>query len=73
MEMAAEIAQRDDGVFLLTDDAKRCQFCAYRSLCRRGVEAGDLDAADADTAAEEIASPDWAASFDFEQVGEIAF
>ena len=50
-EMAAEIAQRDDEVFSLTDDVKRCLFCAYRSLCRRGVEAGDLDAADADTAA----------------------
>ena len=72
-EMAAEIAQRDDEVFPLTDDIKRCLFCAYRSLCRRGVEAGDLDAADAALAAEEIASPDWAASFDFEQVGEIAF
>ena len=51
MEMAAEITQRDDEVFPLTDDVKRCLFCAYRSLCCRGVEAGDLDAADADPAA----------------------
>jgi hypothetical protein len=74
MEMAAEIAQRDDEVFSLTDDLRRCLFCAYRSLCRRGVEAGDLDVADAETAAVvEIASSDWAAGFDFEQIGEIAF
>ena len=74
MEVAAEITQRNDEVFSLTDDLRRCQFCAYRSLCRRGVEAGDLDVADAETAAVvEIASSDWAAGFDFEQIGEIAF
>jgi CRISPR/Cas system-associated exonuclease Cas4 (RecB family) len=73
-ELAAEIAQRADAVFSLTDDARRCLFCAYRSLCRRGVEAGDMDAAyEAAGAAEEISERDWATSFDFEQIGEIAF
>jgi hypothetical protein len=72
-ELAAEIAQRDDPVFPLTDDLKRCRFCAYRSLCGRGVEAGDLADADDEAAAPEDVATDWAASFDFEQVGEIAF
>jgi len=72
-ELAAEIAQRDDPVFPLTDDHKRCLFCAYRSLCGRGVAAGDLaDAGDESAAVEEPAA-DWAERFDFDQVGEIAF
>jgi hypothetical protein len=74
-ELAAEIAQRGDPVFPLTDDLKRCRFCAYRSLCGRGVAAGDLaDAGDEAAAVEEpAAAGDWAERFDFEQVGEIAF
>jgi hypothetical protein len=73
-ELAAEIAQRGDPVFPLTDDHKRCLFCAYRSLCGRGVAAGDMgDAGDDAAAVEEPAAGDWAERFDFEQVGEIAF
>jgi CRISPR/Cas system-associated exonuclease Cas4 (RecB family) len=73
-ELTAEIAQRADPVFPLTDDTKRCLFCAYRSLCGRGVAAGDLgEAGDEAAAVEEPAAGDWAERFDFEQVGEIAF
>jgi CRISPR/Cas system-associated exonuclease Cas4 (RecB family) len=73
-ELAAEITQRADPVFPLTDDLKRCGFCAYRSLCGRGVVAGDMsDAGDDAAAVEEPAAGDWAEGFDFEQVGEIAF
>ena len=73
-ELAAGAAARNDEVFPLTSDVKRCLFCAYRSLCNRGVEAGDLAVADDEAvAAEEAAPADWAAGFDFEQVGEVEF
>jgi CRISPR/Cas system-associated exonuclease Cas4 (RecB family) len=51
----------------LTDDRTKCSYCPYRSYCDRGVRAGDLDQAEAETEAEEL--------FDvnFEQIGEIAF
>jgi len=65
----AEIAAADDRDFPLTDDLSRCRFCAYRSLCGRGAEAGHV--AEADLEAEGGAS--WAERFDFEQVGEIVF
>ncbi len=32
--------------FLLTPDARRCAFCAFRSLCKRGAQAGNLDEID---------------------------
>lgn len=73
-ELAAGAAARDDDVFPLTSDVKRCLFCAYRSLCNRGVEAGDVTGADEEAVADEqAAAADWAAGFDFEQVGEVEF
>ena len=49
--LMADLAQAGDGAnpgddFPLTDDATRCRFCPYRSLCGRGVEAGDMHADD---------------------------
>jgi hypothetical protein len=32
---------REDN-FKLTDDEKFCRFCTYRSLCNRGIKAGDI-------------------------------
>ena len=51
----------------LTDDRTKCSYCPYRSYCDRGVHAGDLEQAEAETEAEEL--------FDvnFEQIGEIEF
>lgn len=51
----------------LTEDRAKCLFCPYRSYCERGVRAGDVDQAEAETEAEEL--------FDvnFEQIGEIEF
>ncbi|MGC8780518.1 MAG: PD-(D/E)XK nuclease family protein [Anaerolineae bacterium] len=73
-ELAAEITRRDDPVFPLTDDVRRCLFCTYRSLCGRGAVAGDFAAADDDTliAADEP-SAGWTDRFDIEQIAEIAF
>jgi len=51
----------------LTDDRTKCSYCPYRSYCDRGVRAGDVGDAEAETEAEEL--------FDvnFEQIGEISF
>jgi hypothetical protein len=72
-QLAAEIAAREEEVFPLTADLKRCLFGPYRSLCGRGVEAGDLSQAGDEAIAVEEAETDWAESFDFEQIGEVAF
>ena len=70
VKLADEIlrsAQNDKMNFPLTDDRTKCLYCPYRSHCERGVQAGDVDQAEAGMEAEEL--------FDvnFEQIGEIAF
>ena len=75
--LMADLARAGDGAnpgddFPLTDDATRCRFCPYRSLCGRGAEAGEMHAEDEASVTEEAAD-DWTTGFDFEQVGEIAF
>jgi CRISPR/Cas system-associated exonuclease Cas4 (RecB family) len=51
----------------LTDDRQKCAYCPYRSFCDRGVQAGDLDAIEAEMESEAL--------FDvnFKQIGEIEF
>jgi hypothetical protein len=72
--LIAEITAATDDGFPLTDDVKRCRFCPYRSLCDRGAEAGDINAAEDEADDAGAAAPtDWAAGLDFEQIGEIAF
>jgi len=56
------------GDFPLTSDLRRCAYCIYRSLCERGVRAGDLDEAEGEADAEELGL-----GVDFEQIGEIEF
>jgi predicted RecB family nuclease len=71
--LAADIGRAAEaGDFPKTDDARRCRFCSYRSLCNRGVEAGQLDEADAEDVDMEP-DFDWNAGIDFEQIAEIAF
>jgi hypothetical protein len=76
--LMADLAAAGDGAdpdadFPLTEDVTRCRFCAYRSLCGRGVEAGDIHGDDAEAGDAEQPAADWTAGFNFEQVGEIAF
>lgn len=56
--------------FELTQDVMRCRFCAYRSLCRRGVQAGNwyemVETSDATNVAADF-------RFDFDQVAEVEF
>jgi len=51
----------------MTDDRQMCAYCTYRSYCDRGIQAGNLDAIEAEMEAESL--------FDvnFEQIGEIEF
>jgi hypothetical protein len=69
INLISTIDNKTDEIFPLTPDVRRCMFCTYRSLCNRGVTAGDLEHLeewqDAE-ASEEI-------SIDFDQVGEIEF
>jgi hypothetical protein len=65
--LIAEIIGLRPEAFTLTPNVERCRFCTYRSLCDRGVEAGDLDELEAEP--EPVAESD----FDFDQIAEIAF
>jgi hypothetical protein len=63
------ISQKTELVFPLTPNIKRCLYCTYRSLCNRGVTAGDLQHLEGELEAdfdEEI-------TIDFDQIGEIEF
>ena len=53
--------------FALTANEKHCNFCPYRSLCDRGIEAGDFD--DWGTDIDEEINLD----IDLEQIAEIEF
>ena len=62
-----EIIALDRKDFTLTDAVERCRFCTYRSLCDRGVTAGDLDQTEVEP--EPVVETD----IDFDQIAEIAF
>lgn len=67
LRVLREIETRPD--FPLTPDERRCRFCAYRSLCNRGVEAGPL--AEWDEVDDGLEWADFA--LDLDQIAEIAF
>jgi hypothetical protein len=71
--LIADLTQAGDDDFPLTEDATRCRFCPYRSLCNRGVEAGDIHEEEDAAGVSEEAATDWTAGFDFEQVAEVEF
>ncbi len=47
-DLIKQVLQRNAGQFGLTTDEKRCKFCQYRSLCDRGIKAGNLAELEAD-------------------------
>lgn len=67
--LISTINDKTDQIFPLTPDVRRCMFCTYRSLCNRGVTAGDLEHLEEgqDTESSEQVS------IDFDQIGEIEF
>jgi RecB family exonuclease len=42
-ELVTEIVERRDETWPLTEEARRCNYCVYRSLCDRGVKPGSVD------------------------------
>lgn len=65
--LVSEIGARGDEEFPLTTDERRCATCVYRSLCERGVRAGDLEET------EEEAEEGLSIPFDFEQAAEVEY
>lgn len=72
-KLIAEIEARTQ--FDLTTDTRRCQFCTYRSLCERGIRAGDLDELDNLDLDDEdtLNGDDLSINFDFDQIAEVEF
>jgi hypothetical protein len=66
--LISEILPKDSGSFECTSDERRCKFCVYRSLCERGVAAGNLKELDTDDDLQSML-----ANLDFEAQDEIAF
>ena len=64
-KIVAEIKAAQE--FPMAEDEHPCRFCAFRSYCDRGKEAGNWDELEGEAEAEENFS------IDFEQIGEIAF
>jgi hypothetical protein len=63
------IRRLEEADFRLTDDVRQCAYCVYRSLCNRGIAAGDLAAFDAEGDDDALTSID----LDFEQIAEIDY
>jgi predicted RecB family nuclease len=57
-------------LFELTSDEWRCRFCTYRSLCQRGIGAGEFDEDAVESTAD---SDDLDLDFDFDQIAEVEF
>jgi CRISPR/Cas system-associated exonuclease Cas4 (RecB family) len=64
-----EILGHAKGSFLLTPNEKLCQYCIYRSLCNRGINAGAYQ----DQEEETFTLSDQPLDLDFEQIGEIEY
>ncbi len=68
LDSLVNLIQRLEGDdFSLTQDETRCRYCIYRSLCDRGVKAGDLTDMETEP---ELAE---ALELDFEQISEVAY
>ncbi len=69
ISLIEEITGLAEKKFPLTTQERHCNYCPYRSLCRRGVGAGVFDEMDGDLTPEDLSQLD----FDFEQIAEIEF
>ncbi len=69
LHKSAATTSLSDSLFPLTQDEKRCRFCAYRSLCDRGVQAGSVDLMESGEAEDTPTH----ITLDLEQIGEIEF
>jgi CRISPR/Cas system-associated exonuclease Cas4 (RecB family) len=67
-EIEERFEELDDGQLLPSDvDARRCEYCRYRSFCQRGVEAGLVE----EMMGEGISEDSFDFEIDFEQIAEL--
>jgi CRISPR/Cas system-associated exonuclease Cas4 (RecB family) len=66
-KLVSEIQRLEESNFTMTPQLERCQFCVYRSLCDRGVQAGSFAELDNPTEQEDEFL------LDFDQISEIEF
>lgn len=67
LSLINEINARED--FPLIEDARRCRFCAFRSLCDRGTQAGSITDWEVETT-----DLDWETlTIDIDQIAEIEY
>lgn len=69
--LSNEIQLADESHFVMTGDERRCQFCVYRSLCARGVQAGDMNTIANES--DDFATFEGDVPFDIDQIAEIAY
>jgi CRISPR/Cas system-associated exonuclease Cas4 (RecB family) len=60
----------DEDLLPRATDERRCRYCRYRSLCRRGVEAGSLDEVASQPMVEDADELELDFEFSFEQIAE---
>jgi hypothetical protein len=72
MKLIDEIKTLDGKESPKTENEKRCRFCAYRSLCDRGIVAGSLTEYQFDEPFQDTIS-DSILEIDFDQIVEISF
>jgi CRISPR/Cas system-associated exonuclease Cas4 (RecB family) len=63
----------DEGLLPRTTDERRCRYCRYRSLCRRGVEAGSFDELASQPLVEAADELELDFEFEFEQIAETGY
>jgi hypothetical protein len=68
-EIEGEAERLGEVNFPLTFHERRCNYCPYRSLCERGVEAGGFDELDREPGA----GDDFDVELDLEQIAEIEY
>jgi hypothetical protein len=66
--LVREIIQMDQEVFPLTSNLEKCKFCRYRSLCDRGITAGNMDEEE-----EELDEGETPLDINFDEIQGIAF
>ncbi|MEI8130783.1 MAG: PD-(D/E)XK nuclease family protein [Leptolinea sp.] len=66
--LVSEIKQMNLEIYPLTSNPEKCRFCRYRSLCERGISAGNLDDEEDD-----IEQSETALDINFEEIQGIAF
>jgi CRISPR/Cas system-associated exonuclease Cas4 (RecB family) len=66
--LIAEIKDKAPGSFARTQDERKCKYCVYRSLCERGIAAGNFEEQEAEIDIEQLLE-----NLDYEAQDEIAF